>query len=89
MAYAITDLCVNCWACHEVCPETAVVHAEGLFMIDPMRCTECAGSFADPQCASICPVEGAIENELGCAVNPPGSLLPVLPVAGAEHQPRL
>lgn len=88
MAYAITDLCVNCWACHEVCPEAAVVHAEGLFMIDPMRCTECAGAFAHPQCASICPVEGAIEDELGCAVNPPGSLLPVLkPGAGVcpEH----
>jgi hypothetical protein len=41
-----------------------------------MRCTECAGSFPEAQCASICPVEGAIEDELGGAVNPPGSLQP-------------
>lgn len=76
MAYAITDQCINCWACLEVCPSHAVVHAEGLFMIDPMQCTECAGIYPQAQCASICPVEGAIENEWGIAVNPPGSLAP-------------
>jgi hypothetical protein len=27
-----------------------------------------------PQCAAICPIEGAIVNELGEALNPPGSL---------------
>lgn len=74
MAYAITDLCTNCSACLEVCPSLAVVQTEGLFMIDPMQCTECAGTYPEAQCASICPVEGAIENEWGEPVNPPGSL---------------
>jgi len=74
VAYAITDHCTNCWACQEVCPTQAVAHIEGLFVIDPMRCTECAGDYPVAQCASICPVEGAIENEWGEAVNPPGSL---------------
>lgn len=74
MAYAITDLCVNCWACQDVCPSKAVAHIDGLFMIDPQHCTECAGAFPDAQCSSICPVEGAIVNEWGEAINPPGSL---------------
>jgi ferredoxin len=43
-------------------------------MIDASKCTECAGDYADPQCASICPVEGAILNWQGNPVNPPGSL---------------
>lgn len=74
MAYAITERCIQCWACLEICPTQSVVHANGLFVIDPMSCTECADSFAEAQCASICPVEGAIENEWGDAINPPGSL---------------
>ncbi|MBS1156692.1 MAG: ferredoxin [Proteobacteria bacterium] len=74
MAYAITDRCISCWACLTVCPNQAIAHVEGLFMIDPQHCTECAGDFPDPQCSSICPVEGAIENEWGEPVNPPGSL---------------
>lgn len=74
MAYAITDRCISCWACLTVCPNQAIAHVEGLFMIDPQHCTECAGDFADPQCSSICPAEGAIENEWGEPVNPPGSL---------------
>lgn len=78
MAYAITDHCTACWACVEVCPNQAVVLAEGLFMIDPERCTECAGDFPEAQCSSICPIEGAIENEWGQALNPPGSLMPVI-----------
>jgi hypothetical protein len=43
-------------------------------MIDPDKCNECSGDFEDSQCACICPIEGAILNEDGEPMNPPGSL---------------
>ncbi|MBS0369854.1 MAG: 4Fe-4S binding protein [Proteobacteria bacterium] len=74
MALEINDLCVNCWACEPLCPNKAIYSAAPHFEIDPDKCTECAGDFADAQCAAICPIEGAIVDELGDALNPPGSL---------------
>ncbi|MBS0345132.1 MAG: 4Fe-4S binding protein [Proteobacteria bacterium] len=74
MALEINDLCVNCWACEPLCPNKAIYSASPHFEIDPDKCTECAGDFADAQCAAICPIEGAIVDELGDALNPPGSL---------------
>lgn len=72
MALQIVEACVKCWACQPLCPNEAIVEASPHFEIDPERCTECADAFPVPQCASICPVEGAIVDELG---NPaPGSL---------------
>ncbi len=75
MALKINDQCVNCWACFDVCPTQSISpgkqHAH--FFIDPRSCTECEGSFQDPQCASICPIEGAIVRK-GVPLNPPGSL---------------
>ena len=29
---------------------------EVIFEIDPLRCTECVGHFAEPQCVAVCPV---------------------------------
>lgn len=74
MALSIIESCVNCWACVDVCPNDAIVEAKPHFQIDDRKCTECLGDFTDPQCAAICPIEGAIINELGDALNPPGSL---------------
>ncbi|KFZ37904.1 hypothetical protein HR45_08675 [Shewanella mangrovi] len=77
MKYAITDKCVGCHACLLVCPSNAVFADPDnpkQFMIHPRRCTGCEDKFADPQCASICPVEEAIVNESAMAVNPLGSL---------------
>lgn len=74
MALEIVESCVNCWACLPLCPNQAIVEASPHFMIDPTRCTECIGDFGKPQCAEICPVEGAIVDELGEALYPPGSL---------------
>lgn len=79
MAYTITDRCIACSACVAVCPNQAITEVEGLFLIDPQHCTECSGDFACAQCSSICPVEGAIENEWGEWTNPEGSLFPPLP----------
>ena len=44
------------------------------FLINEQACCECLGDHAEAQCAAICPIEGAIVNELGELLNPPGSL---------------
>ena len=74
MALEIIELCTNCYACEPLCPSQAIFEAKPHFLIDANKCTECAGDFADAQCASICPIEGAILNEDGEPLNPPGSL---------------
>jgi ferredoxin len=79
MAYRIVDGCVNCWACEPLCPSKAILAAEPHFVIDADKCTECDGDYADPQCASICPIEGAILDAFGTAINPPGSLTGIPP----------
>lgn len=83
MAFEIVAACVSCTACEMVCPNNAITQNELQFEINPSLCTECAEAFPDPQCASICPVEGAILNELGEALNPPGSLTGIPRLAAA------
>jgi ferredoxin len=79
MAFEIIETCVNCWACEPLCPSQAIYEARPHFLIDAKKCTECEGDYADPQCASICPIEGAILNPFGEAANPPGSLTGIPP----------
>jgi ferredoxin len=74
MALQIVDSCVNCWACVDVCPNDAIYEDVPHFLVNDRKCTECLGDHADPQCAAICPIEGAIVNELDEPLNPPGSL---------------
>jgi ferredoxin len=92
MALKIIESCVNCWACEPLCPSKAIYEAAPHFLIDANKCTECDGDFSDPQCATICPIEGAILNALGEAMNPPGSLTGIPPermaAAMAEIQAR-
>lgn len=84
MAYEIVATCVNCWACEPLCPSDAIFEARPHFRIDAKKCTECEGDFADPQCAGICPIEGAILDPLGEMANPPGSLTGIPPEKMAE-----
>lgn len=74
MALQIVEVCVNCWACEPLCPSKAIYEAKPHFLIDAKKCTECDGDYADPQCASICPIEAAIVDDFGTPLNPPGSL---------------
>ncbi|GHU23409.1 hypothetical protein AGMMS50289_24320 [Betaproteobacteria bacterium] len=74
MALSITEACVNCWACVDVCPNQAVYQDTPVFAIDADKCTECMGEFGEAQCAAICPIECAIVDELGIPLNPLGSL---------------
>ena len=74
MAVRITQACVGCYACKNVCPEKAIFKDGTGFVVASHRCNECAGHYEDLQCASICPIETAIVDETGAAFNPPGSL---------------
>jgi ferredoxin len=84
MTLQIIESCVNCWACEPLCPNDAIYEAKPHFLINPKKCTECDGDFSDPQCASICPIEGAIVDGIGDALNPPGSLTGIPPERMAE-----
>lgn len=90
MALEIIESCVNCWACAPLCPNQAIY--EGApphfphFLIDADKCTECIGDYADAQCVAICPIEGAILDELGAEMNPPGSLTGIPPERWAAAQ---
>jgi ferredoxin len=56
VALIITDECINCDVCEPVCPNGAIRAGARIYEIDPQRCTECVGHFAEPQCQVICPV---------------------------------
>ena len=79
MALSITDRCVNCYACLDVCPSKAISQGTTQFHIDAIACTECTGHYADPQCASICPVEEALLDSDNRYIHPRGSLTGIPP----------
>jgi ferredoxin len=66
MAVMITDSCINCDACIEVCPVQAIVGGdenptgEDLTYVKPEKCIECVDHAAVPACAAECPTEGCI-----------------------------
>ena len=64
MALEIIESCVNCWACVPLCPNKAIYEAAPHFLIDADKCTECTGDFAEAQCVAVCPIEGAILDEI-------------------------
>jgi ferredoxin len=57
MALVITDQCINCDVCEPECPNGAISQGPEIYVIDPDRCTECVGHFAEPQCQKVCPVD--------------------------------
>jgi ferredoxin len=84
MALQIIESCVNCYACEPLCPSKAIYLSKTHFKINPKKCTECEDDFPDAQCASICPIEGAIVDSLNVPLNPPGSLTGIPPERMAE-----
>lgn len=76
MSLIITDQCISCNACKLVCPSNAIIISEQKFSIVNHRCDECKAHYKVPQCASICPIENAISNSDGVALNPSNSLSP-------------
>ena len=57
MSLYITDECINCDVCEPACPNQAISQGELIYEINPHRCTECIGHFAEPQCVVLCPVD--------------------------------
>lgn len=57
MALLITDQCINCDVCEPECPNGAISQGAEIYLIDPVRCTECVGHFDLPQCIEVCPVD--------------------------------
>ena len=55
MAMTITGECINCGACEPACPRGAISSGDGIFMVDPAKCTECKDEGAS-QCVEVCPV---------------------------------
>ena len=66
MSVIITEECINCDACVDECPATAIVSAEDSPLDDseytyvkPEKCIECVDSSV-PKCFDACPTPGAI-----------------------------
>ena len=57
MALMVTDQCINCDVCEPECPNGAISMGEEIYVIDPMKCTECVGHYDEPQCREVCPVD--------------------------------
>jgi len=66
MSVIITEECINCDACVEECPATAIVSADDSPLDDPEftyvkpeKCIECVDCSV-PKCFDACPTPGAI-----------------------------
>lgn len=57
MALLITEDCINCTVCEAECPNSAISAGDGVYLIDPSKCTECVGHFDESQCIDVCPVD--------------------------------
>jgi ferredoxin len=57
MSLLITDECIACDACREECPNEAIEEGDPIYIIESDRCTECVGSYDEPQCVEVCPVD--------------------------------
>ena len=62
MSLLITEECINCGACDEICPGCAIREDEekSIRVIDSNRCTECVGFYERTMCQVECPVECCI-----------------------------
>lgn len=65
MSVKITELCINCDACVDECPATAIVSADAspvegdITYVRPEKCIECVDCSV-PKCVDVCPTEGAL-----------------------------
>jgi ferredoxin len=56
----INEECINCNACVDECPNDAISEGETVYVINADLCTECVGFHDEPQCKTVCPVDGTI-----------------------------
>ena len=57
MPLKITQDCINCAACADVCPNDGISRGNSVFVINPAKCTECVGFHNVERCIAICPAE--------------------------------
>lgn len=57
MAYAISDDCLLCGSCPDVCPAGAISEEDRRYVIDPSLCTDCGA------CAEQCPVDAILPGD--------------------------
>ncbi|CAG4883917.1 Ferredoxin-2 [Georgfuchsia toluolica] len=57
MAMTITEECINCAACQPECPNDAISEGKKVHEIDANKCTECKGTYDEPQCVAVCAVD--------------------------------
>ena len=62
MALMINEACTACDACEPVCPNNAITAGNPIYVIDPMKCTECVGAEDEPQCKLVCPADCIVPN---------------------------
>jgi ferredoxin len=62
MALLINDECVNCGVCEPECPNSAISEGDDIYIIDPIKCTECVGHYDEPQCVEVCPVDCIVKD---------------------------
>jgi ferredoxin len=62
MATQITEDCINCGACEDECPNSAISMGEEIFVIDPQLCTECVGFSGEQMCALACPPDVCVQD---------------------------
>ena len=60
MSYKISDECINCGGCVEICENRAIYETENKSEIDPDKCTECVGVCPNPLCVDVCSVNAPI-----------------------------
>ncbi len=53
----ITDACIDCGACLQICPNDGISRGQHKVMLDATLCTECVGFHSSEQCALVCPIE--------------------------------
>jgi len=54
LAYKITDACIACSVCKDICPVSCISEGD-IYVIDPDKCIDC------DKCADICPVAACVQ----------------------------
>ena len=62
MALTINEAFTAGDACEPVCPNKAISVGDPIYVIDPLKCTECIGAEDEPQCKLVCPAECIVPN---------------------------
>ena len=57
MALMINDECTSCGLCIEECLMNAISEGDPIYVVNPDKCTECAGFYNEPQCVKVCPAD--------------------------------